>query len=49
MMTAKRSHGTCRVYVRTDSAGRETFYGAWRASGRRMHRALGAKRPRGSL
>jgi len=48
MMTAKRSYGTCRVYVRTDSAGRETFYGAWRASGRRMHRALGVKRPRGS-
>jgi hypothetical protein len=26
-MAAKRSYGSRRVYVRTDSNGRETFYG----------------------
>jgi hypothetical protein len=46
-MAAKRSYGTGRVYVRKDRHGRETFYGEWRANGRRMHRALGVKQPRG--
>ena len=45
-MAAKRSYGTGRVYARKDSAGRETFYGAWRSNGRRMHRVLGVKRSR---
>lgn len=47
-MPAKRSYGTGRVYVRTDSDGRETFYGSWWASGQRVDHRLGTKRPRGS-
>ena len=46
--TARRSYGSGRVYVRTDSAGRETFYGSWWTNGRRMNRRLGMKRARGS-
>jgi integrase len=34
--------------VRTDSAGRETYYGSWWTNGRRVNRRLGAKRARGS-
>ena len=45
---ARRSYGSGRVYVRTDSAGRETFYGSWWANARRMNRRLGVKRARGS-
>ncbi len=47
-MAGKRSYGTGSVYVRTDAAGVEHFYGAWHANSRRMHRVLGAKRARGS-
>jgi integrase len=36
------------VYVRTDSAGRETYYGSWWTNSRRVNRRLGAKRVRGS-
>lgn len=46
--TVRRSYGSGRVYVRTDSAGRETFYGSWWTNGRRMNRRLGMKRARGS-
>lgn len=47
-MAPRRSYGSGRVYVRRDSAGRETFYGTWWANGRRVNRRLGVKRPRGS-
>ncbi len=47
-MTARRSYGSGRVYVRTDAAGRETFYGSWWTNGRRVKRRLGVKRARGS-
>jgi integrase len=47
-MSARRSYGSGRVYVRKDSAGRETFYGSWWANGRRVNRRLGVKRARGS-
>ncbi|HEX5307628.1 MAG TPA: tyrosine-type recombinase/integrase [Solirubrobacteraceae bacterium] len=47
-MAARRSYGSGRVYVRTDSAGRETYYGSWWSNGRRVNRKLGAKRTRGS-
>src|SRR5215471_12525667 len=47
-MAARRSYGSGRVYVRTDSAGRETYYGSWWSNGRRVNRKLGAKRARGS-
>jgi integrase len=47
-MAARRSYGTGSVYVRTDSAGRESFYGSWRANGRHVNRRLGVKRRPGS-
>jgi integrase len=47
-MAARRSYGSGRVYVRTDSAGRETYYGSWWSNGRRVNRKLGHKRARGS-
>jgi hypothetical protein len=47
-MAPRRSYGSGRVYVRRDSAGRETFYGTWWANGRWVNRRLGVKRPRGS-
>jgi integrase len=47
-MAARRSYGSGRVYVRTDSAGRETYYGSWWSNGRRVNRKLGVKRARGS-
>jgi integrase len=47
-MASRRSYGSGRVYVRTDSAGRETYYGSWWMNGRRVNRRLGAKRVRGS-
>jgi integrase len=47
-MASRRSYGSGRVYVRTDSAGRETYYGSWWANSRRVNRRLGAKRARGS-
>ncbi|MFZ1926908.1 MAG: site-specific integrase [Solirubrobacteraceae bacterium] len=47
-MDARRSYGSGRVYVRTDSAGRETYYGSWWSNGRRVNRKLGPKRTRGS-
>jgi integrase len=47
-MAARRSYGSGRVYVRSDSAGRETYYGSWWSNGRRVNRKLGAKRARGS-
>jgi integrase len=47
-MASRRSYGSGRVYVRTDSVGRETYYGSWWVNGRRVNRRLGAKRARGS-
>lgn len=47
-MSSRRSYGSGRVYVRTDSAGRETYYGSWWTNGRRVNRRLGVKRVRGS-
>jgi hypothetical protein len=45
MATAtKRSYGSGRLFVRADSAGRETWYGSWRVGGRRVERRLGLKR-----
>lgn len=47
-MASRRSYGSGRVYVRSDSAGRETYYGSWWSNGRRVNRKLGTKRARGS-
>ena len=44
----RRSHGTGSLIVRTDTAGRETFYGQWRADGRIIKRRIGPKRVKGT-
>lgn len=45
---ARRSRGTGGLFVRTDSAGRESWYGQWRVGGRRVKRRLGTRRRAGS-
>lgn len=44
---AKRSYGSGRLFVYTDKAGRESWYGSWRAGARRVQRKIGPKRPPG--
>lgn len=44
---AARPYGSGSLYVRTDSAGRETWYGHWRVGGRQVKRRIGVKRQRG--
>ncbi|MGA2320725.1 MAG: hypothetical protein ABSG95_08260 [Solirubrobacteraceae bacterium] len=46
-MAAKRSYGCGSIYVRTNAAGVEAFYGSWSANGRHMNRRLGVKRSPG--
>lgn len=46
-MTARRSYGTGALYVRTDSNGRESWYGKWHSNGRRVNRRVGIKRGEG--
>jgi integrase len=45
---AKRSYGTGSLYVRTDAAGREAWYGHWRQNSRQVKRKIGPKRAPGS-
>jgi integrase len=46
---AKRSYGSGRLFVYTDKAGRESWYGSWWAGARRVQRKIGPKRsPRGT-
>jgi integrase len=45
---ARRSYGSGSVYVRTDAAGVESWYGTWYVEGCKINRKLGAKRLRGS-
>jgi integrase len=45
---ARRSYGSGSLFVRTDAAKVETWYGSWWSDGRRVKRKLGAKRPTGS-
>jgi hypothetical protein len=47
-MATRRSYGSGRVYVRSDRAGSETYYGSWWTNSRRVNRRLGPKRVRGS-
>ncbi len=47
-MAARRSYGTGSLYVRVDSAGRESWYGKWHSNGRRVKRRLGPKRAESS-
>ena len=44
----RRSYGTGRLFSRTDSGGRESWYGLWYSHGRRIKRKLGLKRQAGS-
>ena len=44
----RRSHGTGSLYARSDSAGRQSWYGQWRAGGRRHKRCLGPVRSPGA-
>ena len=43
----RRSYGSGRIALRTDSRGVETFYGVWRSNGRQVKRRLGVKRSSG--
>lgn len=45
---ARRSYGSGSLFVKTDAAGIEHWYGQWRAGGRLVKRRLGLKRPVGS-
>ena len=42
--TQRRSYGTGSLYCRTDSAGRESWYGHWRTAGRQIKRRVGPER-----
>jgi integrase-like protein len=46
--STRRSYGTGSLYTKTDSNGRETWYGHWRANGRQVKRRIGPKRREGS-
>jgi integrase len=47
--SARRPHGTGRLWPRFDRAGQETWYASWRAAGgRRVKRRIGLKRQPGS-
>ncbi len=43
----KRSYGSGRLFVYTDKAGVESWYGSWRVGGRRVQRKVGQKREPG--
>jgi hypothetical protein len=43
-MASRRSYGTGSLYFRTDTAGRETWYGHCRANGRQINRRIGPTR-----
>ena len=45
---ARRSYGSGSLYVKTDSAGAETWYGQWRVRDRQVKRRLGPKRRAGT-
>jgi hypothetical protein len=45
---SRRSYGTGSLYVRRDSAGRETWYGQWRAGARPVKRRIGPRREPGT-
>jgi integrase len=44
MAAKKRSYGAGSLYVHTDAAGRELYYGRWRRDGQQLNRCLGPKR-----
>src|SRR4051812_6216112 len=48
MSATRRQAGTGNLTTHRDRAGRETWYGKFRAGGRQVKRCIGPKRPRGS-
>jgi integrase len=44
MAAEKRSYGAGSLYVHTDAAGRDMYYGRWRRDGQQLNRCLGLKR-----
>lgn len=48
MSAPKRPRGTGSLFIKTDAAGRETFYGKWYAGGRQVKRRIGPVRERGT-
>jgi integrase len=46
--TARRSYGTGRLFEKTDSAGRVSWYGKWRQNGTQIKRRIGPKKENGS-
>jgi integrase len=46
--TQRRSYGRGSLFIRVDVAGREAWYGQWRANGRQLKRRIGAVRNPGS-
>lgn len=44
----RRSYGSGRLFIRTDAAGGESWYGSWWVDTRRVKLKLGPKRPQGS-
>ena len=47
-MAVRRSYGTGSLIIRTDSNGRPTYYGRWRADGRQVMRRIGIERADGA-
>ncbi len=47
-LMARRSYGTGHLFVKRDNAGREVWYGQWRAGAAKVKRKIGVKRERGS-
>jgi integrase len=46
--SSRRSYGTGSLFVRTDRAGRESWYAQWRLDGRLVKRKVGPKRSTGA-
>ena len=46
--SSRRSYGTGSLFVRTDRAGRESWYGQWRQDGQLVKRRVGPKRSIGA-
>jgi integrase len=47
-VAARRAYGSGSLYVRTDRAGRATWYGHWHSNGRQVKRRIGPKRADGA-
>src|SRR4051812_47668294 len=45
---SRRSYGTGSLFIRRDAAGRETWYGQWRAGTKLVKRRIGPRREAGT-